>query len=189
MRWIDVNGLGQLTQATHSDLSALIVQDTYGFPAPIPRDVVVIRDASHRVDLVRDRSGTAVTVTSFEHSKWLSAGRGGVAVAENAHVAGRLRDWRDDHRHEHRLLPIAAFTGVGILSGRLLFRGWRTLAPLGGWKVTGGSCFQAAIAACLIRSSSACWNSRHGLPRAVVRAIGSGSWGSSSASDGLTIRV
>ena len=121
VRSIDVNGLGQLTQTTPPDLNALIVQDTYGFPATIPRDVVVIRDASHRVDLVRDRSGTAVTVTSLEHSKWLSAGRGGLAVAENAHVAASLRDWRDDHRHEHRLLPIAAFTGVGMLSGRLLF--------------------------------------------------------------------
>ena len=62
------------------------------------------------------------------------------------------------------------------------------------WSVTssrsghvGGVLDQAAIAACLIRSSSARSNSRQGRPSAVVRATWAGSLGSSSASAGLTI--
>jgi len=64
-----------------------------------------------------------------------------------------------------------------------------TLAPLGGCRVHERVIFQAAIAACLILFSIACSKARHELASGDRWAISSGSVGSSSARDGLRIRV
>lgn len=124
--WADVDGLGR-PRFGGDGVEAVITQDTYGFPCPEPpADVPVIRDASHRADLVFTGGGrAAVTVTSFEHSKSLSAGLGGLAVTGNAAIADEMRERRDERPGPGSSLRHVAATLAGLLSGRALFRGAR----------------------------------------------------------------
>lgn len=126
--WVDVDGLG-LPRFTGDGASALLMQDTFGFPcAPPPTELPVVRDASHRADLIFEPAGGAqVTVTSFEHSKWLSAGLGGLAVTDNPELAEKLRAERDAAPAGGSSARHFAVALCGLLAGRALFRGRRSL--------------------------------------------------------------
>ena len=122
--FVDVAEDGTVPAAAWQGAQVALVQDTYGFPAAAPPNAVAIRDAAHRADLLR-ADGVAVAVTSFEHSKWLSAGRGGLAVTRDAALAERMRAWRDRAPrpgHAARLRH-GLSTFVLLLLGRLLFAG------------------------------------------------------------------
>lgn len=122
-RFVDVGADGLVTREAWDGADVALVQDTYGFAAEQPAGVTVIRDCAHRVDLLSS-DGVAVAVTSFEHSKWLSAGRGGLAVTADAGLAAELRRHRDERAGaaagalRHGLSTLAL-----LLLGRVLFSG------------------------------------------------------------------
>jgi dTDP-4-amino-4,6-dideoxygalactose transaminase len=126
--WVDVDALGR-PRFTADGAAALMTQDTFGFPCTAPpTDLPVIRDASHRADLIFEPAGAArVIVTSFEHSKALSAGLGGLAVTDDPGLADDLRSVRDEAPTRGSSARHAAVTLAGLLSGRALFRGRRAL--------------------------------------------------------------
>ena len=122
--FVDVAEDGTVPVERWEGAQVALVQDTYGFPAAAPEGAVAIRDCAHRADLLH-ADGVAVAVTSFEHSKWLSAGRGGLAVTRDAALAERMREWRDrvpQPGHRARLRH-GLSTLVLLLLGRLLFAG------------------------------------------------------------------
>jgi dTDP-4-amino-4,6-dideoxygalactose transaminase len=122
--FVDVAEDGTVAAEAWAGAQVALAQDTYGFPAALPAGPAVIRDCAHRADLLR-ADGVAVAVTSFEHSKWLSAGRGGLAVTRDAELAARMRAWRDRvprPGHAARLRH-GLSTLVLLLLGRLLFAG------------------------------------------------------------------
>jgi len=126
--WIDVDGVGR-PSCSGDQAQALLAQDTFGFPcAPKPAEAPVIRDASHRADLIFEATeGISVTVTSFEHSKWLSAGLGGVAVTADEALAQAMRDSRDAAQARRSSFRHAFVTLGALMSGRALFGGRRAL--------------------------------------------------------------
>src|SRR5207302_8487920 len=67
--------------------------------------------------------GARVAVTSFEHSKWLSAGEGGLAVAQGEELASRMRALRDRHQAPASRFTHVGFTIVATGMGRLDYRG------------------------------------------------------------------
>jgi dTDP-4-amino-4,6-dideoxygalactose transaminase len=122
--FVDVAEDGTVPVERWEGAQVALVQDTYGFPAAVPEGVVAIRDCAHRADLLR-ADGVAVAVTSFEHSKWLSAGRGGLAVTRDAALAERMRAWRDrtPRPGDAARLRHGLSTLLLLLLGRLLFAG------------------------------------------------------------------
>lgn len=129
-QYVDVNHAGLVEPSSWSAESTIIVQDTFGFIAQLPPPGnIVIRDASHRTDLVR-LPGSQVAITSFEQSKSLSAGQGGVAVTDSADLAARLRLARDSHRHVASRVPHVLWTIGSVINGRRAYRGSIVLAPL-----------------------------------------------------------
>jgi perosamine synthetase len=126
--WVDVDSAGR-SQPVADRGAAVLTQDTFGFPAGAPgTELPVIRDASHRADLVFEPQGAArVTVTSFEHSKALSAGRGGLAVTDEPALADAMRGARDESPAGWSPARHVAVTLAGLLAGRALFRGRRAL--------------------------------------------------------------
>ena len=125
----DVDACGLVPAAAWPDCDAVIVQDTYGFEAPTPRGQLVIRDATHRFTL-QPRGGDAVVVNSFEHSKSLTAGQGGLAVTRDAALAARMREARDHHAAPARPLTHALVTLLTLVAGRLQYDGRHRLADL-----------------------------------------------------------
>ncbi len=122
--FVDVSPDGTAPAAAFAGAEVALVQDTYGFAAEVPAGVDAIRDCAHRADLLH-AGDVAVAVTSFEHSKWLSAGRGGLAVTRDADLARRMRDWRDRTPPPGRAdrLRHGLSTLVLLALGRLLFAG------------------------------------------------------------------
>ena len=86
-------------------------------------------DSAHRADLVLSRGRATVRVTSFEHSKTLSAGQGGLAVTEDAALAAAMREWRDQRPPMSRPLAHSSVTLLMLWLGRIELRG-RSLAAL-----------------------------------------------------------
>jgi dTDP-4-amino-4,6-dideoxygalactose transaminase len=124
--WTDVDGRGLVSPDSWPDADLRLVQDTYGFPAPLPRGVPMVRDAAHRADaLLGDPGDATVTVTSLEHSKWVSAGQGGIACTADAELAGRLRALRDRHPARGAGRGHAGLTLIGLGAGRSAFAGRR----------------------------------------------------------------
>lgn len=105
-----------------------VVQDTYGFVAELPVGRPFVRDAAHRADLIGRAGEAPVTVTSFEHSKWLSTGQGGLAVTADGALAARMRELRDAHPAPPDRLRHAAVTLATLVAARLRWRGYPHLA-------------------------------------------------------------
>jgi len=121
--YVDVDGRGLVPSARWpKSAAAVLVQDTYGFVSELPAHCVVIRDAAHRIDLVA-RPGATVSVTSFEHSKSLSAGQGGLAVTADAELAVRLRELRDRGGPSVPALRHGIVTLLSLGMGRAQFAG------------------------------------------------------------------
>jgi dTDP-4-amino-4,6-dideoxygalactose transaminase len=95
-----------------------VVQDTYGFAAEGPGGRTFIRDSAHRAYPLR-LDGASVAVTSFEHSKVLSAGRGGLAATDDLELAGTLRRLRADAATDRRRVRRHAVTVATYAMGRL----------------------------------------------------------------------
>jgi dTDP-4-amino-4,6-dideoxygalactose transaminase len=135
--WSDVDDVGRPVFGESPRNSILFAQDTYGFPSSTSNGPPVVRDASHRADLTRDASSATVTVTSCEHSKWLSGTGGGVAVIRDAVLAERMRAMRDEHGVDERPARQVAFSVCDLLAGRWLYRGptvaGRATARLSRW--------------------------------------------------------
>jgi dTDP-4-amino-4,6-dideoxygalactose transaminase len=124
--WVDVDSRGLVPVDAWPKADVCVVQDTYGFEAPLPPGRVVVRDAAHRADAVLPSSpAAAVTVTSLEQSKWISAGQGGIAAVPDASVAQRLRARRDLHRRPGTGRMHAIITLLGVGAGRAAFAGRR----------------------------------------------------------------
>jgi dTDP-4-amino-4,6-dideoxygalactose transaminase len=129
-QYVDVNHAGLVEPSSWSAESTIIVQDTFGFIAQLPPPGnIVIRDASHRTDLVT-LPGSQVAITSFEQSKSLSTGQGGLAVTESADLAARLRLARDGHRRVAPRMRHVLWTIGSVIGGRRAYRGSIVLAPL-----------------------------------------------------------
>ena len=95
-----------------------IVQDTYGLVADAPKGRMFVRDTAHRAFPV-GANGAAITISSFEHSKSLSAGRGGLATIDDPTLAADLRALRDRHNAIPSSLRHAGVTFATIAMGRL----------------------------------------------------------------------
>jgi dTDP-4-amino-4,6-dideoxygalactose transaminase len=122
-RFIDVDDRGLVPAASWpEDAAVVIAQDTYGYECELPPHALIVRDASHRVDLLR-RPGAVISVTSFEQSKWLSAGQGGLAATTDARVADALRASRDQQPPTGRSVRHAAYTVVTTVMGRASYGG------------------------------------------------------------------
>lgn len=123
IRWLDVDEAGRSAPTPIGDC-VFIAQDTYGFPAWFPPPATaVVRDSSHRADLLFEWPRAAVTITSFEHSKWLTAGYGGIAATAERGLAERLREIRDRARSDGGAARDLAFTALSLLAGRLYYAG------------------------------------------------------------------
>src|SRR5690349_16356770 len=55
--YVDVDRRGLVPAAWWPQCDLVITQDTYGFRAQLPASGLVVRDASHRTDLLRTRGG------------------------------------------------------------------------------------------------------------------------------------
>lgn len=120
--YADVDGRGLVPAKGWPDCQLVLAQDTYGFPSDLPSRPVVVRDASHRADLMRT-AGARVAITSFGESKSLTVGRGGVAVSDDRELADRMRRWRDRQTPARKRLRDGAVALRKVLTGRLEYRG------------------------------------------------------------------
>ncbi len=127
--WVDVDARGLVRRGDWPEADLVITQDTYGFDAGVPGDRPAVRDASHRADLLWDATAT-VTVTSFEQSKSLSAGQGGVAVTSDPELAAELRRRRDAWSEAQSSLGHGLVTLLGALAGRASYRGSRVASEI-----------------------------------------------------------
>jgi perosamine synthetase len=121
-RFVDVDVDGVVPAGSWPADSLAIVQDTYGFRAAMPNGARVIRDAAHRF-AVNGFENAAVTITSFEHSKWLSAGQGGLALTNDSKLAAALRERRGRQKQRQHRLRHELVTLLTLLVGRLHYRG------------------------------------------------------------------
>jgi dTDP-4-amino-4,6-dideoxygalactose transaminase len=126
--YADVDERGLVPAGAWPEADALLLQDTYGFAAEVPPGRSVVRDATHRADALLEGSAGTVRVTSFEHSKTLSAGQGGVAVTADAELARGLREWRDRQPPTPRGPRHGLVTALMLAMGRLDYRGRRVAA-------------------------------------------------------------
>jgi perosamine synthetase len=120
--YVDVDEQGLVPADAWPEGALALVQDTYGFAAALPAGRVVVRDAAHRAFPLR-LGAESVLVTSFEHSKTLSAGRGGLAVTNDPELAARLRELRDRRGSAPPRLRAALVTLATLAMGRFDFRG------------------------------------------------------------------
>jgi dTDP-4-amino-4,6-dideoxygalactose transaminase len=126
--YADVDNCGLVPRDGWPEADVLLAQDTYGFESALPEGTPTVCDSAHRADLVLRSGRAAVRVTSFEHSKTLSAGQGGLAVTEDARLAAAMREWRDQQA------PMAGSVGHAIVTllmmwlGRIELRGGRFAA-------------------------------------------------------------
>ncbi|MDQ2913769.1 MAG: DegT/DnrJ/EryC1/StrS family aminotransferase [Chloroflexota bacterium] len=127
--YADVDSRGIVRSRDWPKVDLVVAQDTYGFPAELPPKRRIIRDASHRTDLAWDSLGSVtVAITSFEQSKWLSAGQGGLALTTDRLLAERLRAVRDAHSTSSPALAQALVTLLILVVGRLQYHGKTRLA-------------------------------------------------------------
>jgi dTDP-4-amino-4,6-dideoxygalactose transaminase len=127
--YVDVDDRGLVPPESWPVGCLLILQDTYGLRAEAPVERSFIRDAAHGAHSLQ-LDGARVVVTSFEHSKCLSAGRGGLAITDDPVLGESMRELRDGQpgpppRLRHTLVTLAT-----LLMGRLDYRGFRTAAGL-----------------------------------------------------------
>jgi dTDP-4-amino-4,6-dideoxygalactose transaminase len=99
IKWVDIAGLNIDMSAVVREIragDALLLQHTYGIsPAPlepVPSGVYIIEDRAHRFDAL-GISGDAAFF-SLEHSKVLSAGRGGLIWIRDQGLRRRILDLR-----------------------------------------------------------------------------------------------
>jgi dTDP-4-amino-4,6-dideoxygalactose transaminase len=126
--YADVDARGLVPRDGWPAADVLLAQDTYGFESILPESPLVVCDSTHRADLVLRTGRGAVRVTSFEHSKTLSAGQGGLAVTDDADVAAGMRAWRDEQPPMDRSLGHAIITLLMMWLGQVELRGWRLAA-------------------------------------------------------------
>ncbi len=85
----------------------VVVQDTYGFRCPPPPGRLVVRDASLCASGFGCEDGVKMTVTSFEQSKALCAGQGGLALTRDHALADEFRRARDEWpKHGRGTFPL-----------------------------------------------------------------------------------
>ncbi|MGH9300022.1 MAG: DegT/DnrJ/EryC1/StrS family aminotransferase [Acidimicrobiales bacterium] len=120
--YVDVDQRGLVPVDRWPDADLVLVQDTYGFVSEPPAGRRVVRDCAHRVDLVQTR-GCLCRITSFEHSKWLTSGQGGLAVTEDADLARAMRQLRDQRTEPSETIKHAGVTLATLVAGRLQFQG------------------------------------------------------------------
>src|SRR5215211_4772241 len=125
--YTDVGDQGLVPPDSWPPADLVLAQDTFGFVSAPPRDRAVVRDAAHRADLVL-ADGARVAVTSLEHSKWISAGQGGIAVTADDAVASALRAVRDRHRTGAGAARHGMVTLLTAVLGRLEYAGLSRLA-------------------------------------------------------------
>jgi dTDP-4-amino-4,6-dideoxygalactose transaminase len=116
--YVDVDSRGLVPADAWPDGPLPVVQDTYGFAAEGPGGRTFVRDSAHRAYPLR-LAGAAVVVTSFEHSKALSAGRGGLAATDDLELAATLRRLRADAATDRRRVRRHAVTVATYAMGRL----------------------------------------------------------------------
>ena len=115
--FVDVDERGLVPAHAWPANALPVVQDTYGFAAPAPSGRLFVRDSAHRA-LPLELGGAAAVVTSFEHSKSLSAGRGGLVVTEDPSLAAELRRVRDAAGRPGSRLRACAVTLWTLAMGR-----------------------------------------------------------------------
>ncbi len=119
--FVDVGSGGVVAPDAWPEADAVVVQNTYGARAPIPSRPVVILDSAHRADLAWKTEAT-ISVTSFEHSKWLSSGQGGLAFTNLSLPVACVRfatePWHHQATFEHvvvtlltMVLDVSQYTG------------------------------------------------------------------------------
>jgi hypothetical protein len=126
--YVDVDERGLVPPDAWPDDALPVVQDTYGFVATDPSRPFV-RDMAHRA-LPAGPDGAIVGVTSFEHSKSLSAGRGGLALTADPTVASGLREFRARGVGKGRRVRGSLVTLATLAMGRLDYRGRPQAAEL-----------------------------------------------------------
>lgn len=127
--YVDVNHHGTVDPTDWPSDALPLVQDTFGYVAPTPEGRAFVRDAAHRTYPV-NVEGATVAVTSFEHSKSLSAGRGGLAHTADVGIAAQLRGVRDRRARTDRHVRSSLVTMATIAMGRLDYRGRHRVAEL-----------------------------------------------------------
>jgi perosamine synthetase len=129
--YVDVDHRGLVPLEAWPVDGVVVAQDTYGFRSEVPTGRAVVRDAAHRPQL-EVPPDTAVTVTSFEHSKWLSTGQGGLALTADDALARELRGRRVQPDASDGRLRHEAVTSLIRLTGRLEYHGrHRAADPFG----------------------------------------------------------
>jgi perosamine synthetase len=123
--FVDVDANGLVPQMAWPNTGLVVVQDTYGLRSGIPLEREVIRDAALCSDGYECEPGVRVVVASFEHSKALSAGQGGLAVTREPDLARELRQWRNRWPPAARGIPHLAVTALSLWAGRRSYRGSR----------------------------------------------------------------
>lgn len=124
--YVDVDACGLVPAERWPAADAILIQDTYGFQASVPARGPVVLDAALSGFRFLPAPGVTVTVTSFEQTKPVSAGQGGLAVTTDEDFAERLRLMRDraePGRGERLGLWHAALTLLQLSSGRLRYGG------------------------------------------------------------------
>jgi perosamine synthetase len=128
--YVDVDDRGLVPSESWPKGRLAIVQDTYGSQAPTP-EALVIRDDAHGL-LLQLVAASSVTITSFEHSKSLSAGQGGLALTTDGELAAELRRVRDQAAAPTRRSRHVLFTLLTLATGRLEYQGRHRFAdPFG----------------------------------------------------------
>ena len=122
IEFVDVGSGGLVAPDAWPEAGAVVVQNTYGARAPMPSRPIVILDSAHRADLAWQAEAT-VSVTSFEHSKWLSSGQGGLAFARDPDLASRVREIRDRTEAPQGHIEHVLVTLLTMVLGRLEYAG------------------------------------------------------------------
>ena len=127
--YVDVDSRGLVPADAWPAGPLPVVQDTYGFEVEGPVGRTFIRDSAHRAYPLR-LAGAVVAVTSFEHSKALSAGRGGLAATDDLELAATLRQLRAGAATDRRRVRRHAVTVATYAMGRFDSAGRHRAAEL-----------------------------------------------------------
>lgn len=125
--YVDVDERGLVPAEAWPEADAVVVQDTFGFAAPIPEGRLVVRDAALATRDFAPQPGVAVSLTSFEQSKALCAGEGGLALTFDADLAAGMRARRDVAPPSERGVGHAALTALQLAASRFRYRGSQRL--------------------------------------------------------------
>lgn len=129
--YVDVDERGLVPAAAWPEADAVVVQDTFGFAAPIPEGRVVIRDAALATRDFVPQPGVAISVTSFEQSKALSAGEGGIALTFDPELAASVRELRDATPPPGCGIGHTGLTALMLATSHLRYRGPQRLGRVG----------------------------------------------------------